>query len=499
MPAGSTLATTNEAVQRLEKEIASYPETDAILSLVGIGGQLGGGQARSAQLFVSLKPLSQRSKSVYQIADQVREAGRAIPGMTVRVAPASFVGTGGQAIQISVKGSDIEVLSQIASQVEEIARNTPGTLDVTNSAGHGAPEMRVQLDQERLSDLGLTSAQVAGALRTAFEGTVATELRRENEDKVDIRVKYGSVGNQSDLASIPDVPLTTPRGTVVKLSQVAKLVPVEGPAEIERENRTRQVAVTSAVNGRPLGDVTADLKQGINALQVPAGYEVVMRGEAEMQDESFNSIGSALLISIVLMYMLMVALYNSLVYPLVIMGALPVASVGAIGALALFGDTLNIFSLIGFIMLTGLVAKNAILVVDYTNTLRDRGYSRQEALLEAGPTRLRPIVMTTAAMVFAMLPMAVKFGEGAATRSPMAIVVIGGLITSTLLTLVVVPAGYTVMDDFQQWVAARFGRKNDPVEAEALPETPERHDFGLSKLAKPGRPVQVKTVGVRAE
>ena len=212
MPAGSTLATTNEAVQRLEKEIASYPETDAILSLVGIGGQLGGGQARSAQLFVSLKPLSQRSKSVYQIADQVREAGRAIPGMTVRVAPASFVGTGGQAIQISVKGSDIEVLSQIASQVEEIARNTPGTLDVTNSAVSGAPEMRVQLDQERLSDLGLTSAQVAGALRTAFEGTVATELRRENEDKVDIRVKYGSSAISPSYL-IPDVPLTTPRGT----------------------------------------------------------------------------------------------------------------------------------------------------------------------------------------------------------------------------------------------------------------------------------------------
>lgn len=499
MPAGTALATTNRAVEQLEREIASYPETDAFLTLVGIGGQHGRSQARSAKIYVNLKPLAQRKKSVDQIADQVRLAGRAIPGMTVRVAPAGFMGSGEQAIQISVKGSDMAVLSQIASRVEEITRKIPGTLDVTNSAVAGSPEMRIQLNQEKLSDLGLTSAQIAGVLRTAFEGTVATELRRENEDKVDIRVKYSSVGNQAELSSIPDIPITTPRGTVVKLGQVAELVPIEGPAEIERENRTRQVLVSSSINGRPLGDVTADLRKAVKELSVPAGYKVVMRGESEMQDESFSSLGSALLISIVLMYMLMVALYNSLVYPLVIMGALPVASVGAIGALALTGDTLNIFSLIGFIMLTGLVAKNAILLVDYTNTLRDRGYSRLEALLEAGPIRLRPIVMTTAAMVFAMFPMALKLGEGSATRSPMAIVVIGGLITSTLLTLVVVPAGYTVMDDLQRWVAARFGRRADPAIVDTLPETAENRELRLPELAKPRGAVQAEAVRVRAE
>lgn len=499
MPAGTTLLATNEAVERLEKEIASYPETDAFLTLVGIGGQMGGGQARSARIFVNLKPLSQRHKSVDRVADQVRQAGRAIPGMTIRVDNASFLGSGEQAIQISVKGSDMAVLAQLASQVEDAAQRVPGTMDVSNSAVAGAPEMRVQLDQEKLSDLGLTSAQVAAALRTAFEGTVATELRRENEDKVDIRVKYALAGGQTELTSIPDISLTTPRGTTVKLSQVAQLVPVEGPAGIERENRTRQVVVSSAVSGRPLGEVTADLKQAMKAVQVPAGYAVVMRGESEMQDESFSSLASALMISIVLMYMLMVALYNSLVYPLVIMGALPVATVGAIGGLALTGDTLNIFSLIGFIMLTGLVAKNAILVVDYTNTLRARGYSRLDALLEAGPTRLRPIVMTTASMVFAMSPMALKVGEGSATRSPMAIVVIGGLITSTLLTLVVVPAGYTVMDDLQEWIVARFRKGDRAKDPESVREGTGRRELHLPRAAKPSSTGQVETVRVRVE
>jgi HAE1 family hydrophobic/amphiphilic exporter-1 len=301
---------------------------------------------------------------------------------------------------------------------------------------------------------------------------VATELRRENEDKVDIRVLYAPTNGSTELDAIPDIPLTTPQGAEVRLNQVAQLVPVEGPAEIERENRVRQIVLGANLAGRPLGDVTADIRQGIDRLSLPAGYSIVMAGDTELQEQAFGDLLKALGISILLIYLLMVALYDSLVYPLVIMGSLPVASVGAIGALAITHNTLSMFSMVGLIMLTGLVAKNAILLVDYTNTLRKRGYSRAEAILEAGPTRLRPILMTTAAMVFAMTPLALKLGEGAETRSPMAIVVIGGLLTSTLLTLVVVPAGYTVMDDFQTWVGARLGRGK---KAEAkLPDQP--HD-----------------------
>ncbi|MGE5620542.1 MAG: efflux RND transporter permease subunit, partial [Sphingomonadaceae bacterium] len=497
MPAGTSLSATNQAVEQLEEQMAKLPEMDSFISLVGQGG----GQARSATIFASLKPRAQRSRGDGQVAEEIRRMAASIPGMKGQVLQASFVSFGTQAIQISVRGGDMAHLTSLAGQVEEIVRRTPGTIDVTNGAAVASPELRVEIDHQKLSDLGLTTAQVASALRTALDGTVATELRRENEDKVDIRVLYAPEAGSSQIASMPDIPLTSVRGTQVRLSQVAKVVPVEGPSEIGRVDRMRQVLVGANLSGtRPLGDVTAELQQSIQKLPLPAGYKVVMGGDAEAQADAFGSLGLAMLFSVVLMYMLMVALYNSLVYPLVIMGALPVASVGAIGALALTGDTLNIMSLVGLIMLTGLVAKNAILLVDYTNTLRAKGYSRLEALLEAGPTRLRPIIMTTAAMVFAMVPVALKIGEGAETRSPMGVVVIGGLLTSTLLTLVVVPAGYTVMDDLQRWVAARFGRRDETAKADEEKGQEHRERSPLYQTsAHPQKTLPMEAIRVRVE
>lgn len=469
LPAGTALSTTNDAVQELETKLARVPEMESFLSTVGTGGQHGRGQARSARIYIRLKPVSQRARTVFEVSEEVRTLASDIPGVKARVNLPSVAGYSNQPILISVRGPEVETLTKLGEQVEEIVRRTPGTGDVTNSAVAGAPEMRLEIDHAKISDLGLTTAQVASAVRTAFEGTVATELRRENEDKVDIRVKYGGEGD-SEMAAMLDIPIATPKGTTVKLGQVAALLPVEGPAEIERQNRMRQVEIGANLTGRPLGEVVSEIRAATDKLALPAGYSLFFAGDAELQEDAFSSIGKAMLIGIVLMYMLMVALYNSLVYPLVIMGAVPVAAVGAIGALALTGNTLNMFSLTGMIMLVGLVGKNAILLVDYTNTLRERGYSRWEAILEAGPTRLRPIVMTTAAMVFAMVPLALRIGEGAETRSPMAVVVIGGLLASTLLTLVVVPAGYTVMDDLQGWVGSTLGRRRRVEAAEAAEE-----------------------------
>ncbi len=453
MPASTTLDATSHATQGLEKQIAALPEVDSLISIVGDSS------SRKGTIYVNLKPLSQRKRSVNQVAADVRSMISKIPGMKGQAGPSSMFGDGSaQPITVSISGSDMAVLTKLAGQIEDIVRKTPGTVDVTNSAAAGSPEMRMEIDHAKLADLGLTTAQVASSVQTAIEGTVASELRRDNEDKVDIRVMYAAAAG-SELTAIPDIPLTTPTGARVKLDQVAKLVPVEGPTEITRTDRMRRVNVGAGLTGaRPSGDVADDVKKAVNRLALPDGYKISLGGESEQQDDAFGSLGLALIFSVVLMYMLMVALFNSLIYPVVIMGAVPLASVGAIGALAVTGDTLNIMSMVGMIMLMGLVTKNGILLVDYTNTLRSRGYSRLEALLEAGPTRLRPILMTTAAMVCAMLPVASKLGEGASTRAPMGIVVIGGLLTSTLLTLVVVPAGYTVMDDIQEWVSARFKR-----------------------------------------
>jgi hydrophobic/amphiphilic exporter-1 (mainly G- bacteria), HAE1 family len=473
MPPGYSLAATNDAVQQFEEQFTKLPEVESVLTLIGTGGSFGLPQKRSATVYAHLKSLAQRNRSSFQIADDARRIGSAIPGMQTTVAMPSMVGYTGPPISVRIRGADIDTLSAIATQAEEVIRRTPGTIDVKNSAEAGSPEIRLQIDQQKVSDLGLTTAQVASALRTAYEGTVATELRKENEDKVDIRVLYATDPNGSELASVPDISLSTPQGTMVKLSQVASLVPVEGPTVIDREARVRQITINANLGNRPLGEISEDIRTATKAIELPAGYSITMAGDTQLQEDAFGSLAKALGISILLMFMLMAALYDSLIYPLVIMGSLPVASVGAIGALAITHNTLSMFSLVGLIMLTGLVGKNAILLVDYTNTLRKRGYSRRDAILEAGPIRLRPILMTSTSMIFAMTPLALKLGEGAETRSPLAIVVIGGLITSTLLTLVVIPAGYTVMDDFQGWLAARLGRSSheDQLPGEKSPSS----------------------------
>jgi HAE1 family hydrophobic/amphiphilic exporter-1 len=242
--------------------------------------------------------------------------------------------------------------------------------------------------------------------------------------------------------------------------------------------------VTADLSGRTAGDVAKDIQAGLDQISVPGGYQITQGGEAQSQNESFGQILQALGLSVLLMYMLMVALFESLIFPLMIMFSLPLAVVGAFGLLALTGNTLNMLSMIGMILLTGLVGKNAILLVDYTNTLRKRGLERNQALLQAGPTRLRPILMTTSALVLAMSPIALKLGEGSEWRAPMAVTVIGGLLTSTLLTLVLIPAVYTIMDDFtgamsrvpraiRRLVGWRPARRSHVAEPEA-PRQPER-------------------------
>jgi HAE1 family hydrophobic/amphiphilic exporter-1 len=247
---------------------------------------------------------------------------------------------------------------------------------------------------------------------------------------------------------IEQLPLTTASGTTIRLGDVAKVVPATEPAQINDQARQLEVSVSvTAAPGVPLGQVVTEVNQAMRGIVIPAGYSYTFGGAAQQQAQVFAPLEAAFALSILLVYMLTSALYESFLYPLAVLLSLPLATVGALGALALTGNTLNLYSFMGLIMLIGLVAKNAILLVDYTNTLRDRGYSRYEALIEAGRTRLRPILMTTCTMIFAMLPLAIKFGTGSEQRSPMATVLVGGLLTSTVLTLIFVPVMYTYLDD----------------------------------------------------
>jgi HAE1 family hydrophobic/amphiphilic exporter-1 len=449
MPAGTTLNATNDATRRVEERLLVVPEVDHVFTTVGVGaGFLDTGQARFAVILAQLKDKQHRQRSSQAVADATRGFGQGIPGLTLKArAQSTFGGGDSGAIQVRVQGDDQQVLAALATQVAEVVRKVPGTVDVSDGGVVGQPELVVAIDRDRAADFGLTAGQVASVLRTGLAGSIVGTFRPEGTKGWDVNV----ILNPDDRArvdQITDIPIVTPHGATIRLGQVAQVAMVSGPTQVTRRNRERLVTVTADTT-RASGDVSQEIQASLDKLRVPGGYKVSQGGEAQAQGESFLQIFQALGLSVALMYLLMALLFESLLFPLVVLLSLPLALVGAFGLLALTGNTLNLMSMIGMILLTGLVGKNAILLVDYTNHLRKQGLARSEALLQAGPIRLRPILMTTSALILAMLPLALKLGEGGEWRAPMAVTVVGGLVTSTLLTLLVVPSVYTIVDDAQ--------------------------------------------------
>ena len=449
MPPGTTLDVTNAATQTIEQRLMAWPEISQVFTSVGVNrsGGFGTGGGRFATLTVELIPKKDRVKTPSDLSQAARSLGTDIAGARVSAAPTGGIGGGGGAgVQVRIQGEDSKVLAGLAAQVADIVKKVPGTTDVNDGGVTGDPELVVNIDRRQAADLGLTPAQVGSVLRTGLAGSTVSTYRPEGTTGWDINVILNPAERQS-VNQVGEIPIVTPRGSTIQLGQIANVTTVSGPTQISRRDRQRSVYVTANLNGRAAGDVSKDIQLGLDQVVTPSGYKVTQGGEAQSQAESFGQIFAALGLSMLLMYMLMVALFESLVYPLMIMFSLPLAVVGAFGLLALTGNSLNMMSMIGLILLTGLVGKNAILLVDFTNTLRKRGLARNEALLQAGPTRLRPIIMTTSAIILAMSPIALKLGEGSEWRAPMAVTVIGGLLTSTLLTLVLIPAVYTIMDD----------------------------------------------------
>ena len=456
MPPGSALEVTDAAMQKIEQRVSAWPEVKEVFSSVGVnrgGGGFGTSGGRFGTITVELIAKKDRVRTPAILSEEARGFGYDIPGATVTAAPTGGIGGGGGAgVQVRIQGDDSKVLAGLATQVADIVRKVNGTTDVNDGGVTGEPELVVNIDRVQAADLGLTPGQVASVLRTGLAGSTVSQFRPEGTSGWDINVILNP-DERERVSQIGEIPIVTPRGSTIRLGQIASVNSVSGPTSVSRYNRQRTVYVSANLNGRPAGDVSKDIQAGLDKMTVPAGYVVAQGGEAQDQQESFAQIFAALGLSVLLMYMLMVALFESLIYPLMIMFSLPLAVVGAFGLLAVTGNSLNMMSMIGLILLTGLVGKNAILLVDYTNTLRARGLARNAALQQAGPTRLRPILMTTSALVLAMSPIALKLGEGSEWRAPMAVTVIGGLLTSTLLTLVLIPAVYTIMDDFSGLLA----------------------------------------------
>src|SRR5579864_8373434 len=478
-PPGTALTAMDAAAKQMEAYLQSMPETQYVFDSVSQGGGFGRGGVR-ASLDVQVVPKAQRTRSVFDIINDVRAYGRRIAGVQTSVNVQSPLGGGGgfggggtASVNVQIAGPDLDTLNQVSDQVIATMSTIPGLADVQNSSNAGNPELHIQLDRARMAQLNVTSQSVATALRTAVSGTVVTPYRPYGATQQDITLIANDAQRQ-DLNSIASIPVGTGSATgaggtttstsstnatvtsgtsttpgIVTLGQIATIGYGTGPVSIQRVDRNRTMTISGTATGRSLGDVAGDVSKAMGQISLPAGYSWQIRGGVQQLNNSFATLGQALILSVVLEYMLLVALYESWFYPIVLILGVPLGIVGALWGLFVTHNTLNIFSIIGLIMAVGLVAKTGILLVDYTNTLRRRGLNRTEALAEAARVRLRPILMTTCTMSFGMLPLALKLEPGAESRAPMAVVVIGGLLTSTFLAIFVTPSLYTLLDDLQ--------------------------------------------------
>ena len=449
MPPGTSLPATSEAMSSLETRLMELPEVQGVFGSVGGGGGFfgAGPRADSGTISVQLVNKGERKRSALEVLEEARRVGRSIPGMIVTGNVQSSFSGGSAPINIRILGDDLNTLEGISNQVLTIVRNTPGTTDARLGNLGGLPEVQAVVDRSRAAPLGITPANVASTLRTAVTGTVVGQFNRSGRTQSDVRMKLDGADKMT-LPKLGAMPIFAPAtGSMVRLDEVASLQRTSGPSQINRAGQQRSVSVDANVIGRSLGDVARDLQPQFRQLPLPPGYRVVFVGQVDRLKQTFSALLHALAMSAVLVYMLLAALYESLWRPLAIMLSIPLALVGAFTGLLVSVNTFNLFSMLGMILLMALVAKNAILLVDYTDTLRKRGMARGEAIIEAGATRLRPILMTSFTIVFAMIPLALKLEAGAESRSPIAVVLMGGVLSSMLLTLVVVPVAYTLLED----------------------------------------------------
>jgi len=469
LPNGSELNETDNVVKEVEEILKDVEEIDYVYSSVGGGGtgmNMGGSSTNSASMMVMLKNLDQRDRSSFEIADQIRSMVKDVPGAEIGVSPASFMmaggGLAGGGLSISIKGDDIDTLETLSNDFKEIVENVSGTREIETSISEGIPEVRVRIDKDRASRYGLTTGQIANTVRNTLSGRTVTTFKYENEE-LDVVIK-GDERYKESMSALESLPLTGPTGAVIPLEQVAEVYLDRGPISIERENQSRVVSVSADTFGRDVASVSSEIESILADYNMPQGYTYSFGGEVELIEDAFNDLIIVLLLAILLVYMILAAQFESLMYPFIIMFTVPLALSGGFLGLAITGVDISIVSIIGFIVLVGIVVNNAIVLVDYINKRRDMGETRREAILNAGPIRLRPILMTALTTILALVPLAVVGGEGSEIQLPMATVVIGGLTLSTILTLIFVPVMYTIIDDIAHFFKKLFGMLDDEDE-----------------------------------
>jgi HAE1 family hydrophobic/amphiphilic exporter-1 len=454
LPPGSTLENTNRVTHEIERLIAALPETKKILSNVGKGPQ---NQLlnNESQLVVTLVPKDDREKSTDDVIQQIKQITRRIPGIKLYVSQLSITGESGEApIQVFVAGINTDSILTTSERVAAALRGTDGITDIKFSSEKGNPETRIDINRQKIAELGLTVMDVGTTLQVALTGNDDSKYREGSND-YPIRIALDKF-DRTSMDDIGNLSFTNAFGKQIQLEQFADVYQTTGPTKLERQNRNPSAIVSAFTDGTvPNGTIVTEFQKKFNN-NVALGTSISLEGDEKMRSEGMDSLMLALIAAITFVYFIMVLLFDSFIYPFIVLFSIPLALIGALAALALTGNAISIFSMLGVIMMIGLVAKNAILLVDRTNEQRTSGHSLDDALIEAGNSRIRPIFMTTLTMVFGMLPIATAAGAGSEWKNGLAWALIGGLTSSMFLTLVVVPVVYLRLEKLKTGFAILF-------------------------------------------
>nr|AGF93391.1 cation/multidrug efflux pump [uncultured organism] len=450
LPSGTHLEKTNSISLKIEEIVSQIPEVNSILTNIGSSSMMqigGGGSSGSdiANFLIKLVPSTQRDRTTSEVIEEIRSKIN-IPDVTIDVSSMDMVGGGmggGKPVNIKVKGDSLETLSQITSRIKKEISGIQGIREVEDSFSEGRPELQIKINRTLAAKQGLRVGQIGSTIEAAISGKVATRYEVEGEE-YDIRVKL----KEKDIdtpAQVRNLMLVSNRGNKVPLENIASFKMEEGPRTIEREDQVRYATVSAALFNTNLGTAMEKVQQRLDQnLTMPPGYEIEYGGQYQEMTASFQDLFFAFILAVILVYMVMASQFESLLHPFVIMFTVPMAIIGVLLGLYITGHNISVVSIIGIVMLAGIVVNNAIVLVDYINTVRERGKNVKEAILEAGPIRLRPILMTAFTTILALLPIALGIGEGAEIQAPMGVVVIGGLSIATFLTLYVIPVLYSI-------------------------------------------------------
>jgi hydrophobic/amphiphilic exporter-1 (mainly G- bacteria), HAE1 family len=466
-PVGSSLEVTEAKAKQVEAIVREFPEVRYTLSTINTGAENG---KIYASIYIRLVDRKDRKRNVDQMSATLRERLRQVPGITVTHAGLLDAVGGNKQVEFSLQGNDLRELERLTTEAMDKIRNIPGLVDLDSSVKPNKPTIEVKVQREAANDLGLSLGAIGNQLRVLVAGSTVTNWRAADDQTYDVNVRLAPNARNAmqDLERLPFTLGTNADGSprVARLNQVAQVVEGTGPNQINRRDLMREVAINANVYNRSAGEVSADIRKAMDSIQMPPGYRYQFSGSTKNMAESFGYAISALVLAVVFIYMILASQFKSFLQPMALMTALPLTLIGVVLALLLFGSSLSMFSVIGVIMLMGLVTKNAILLVDFAIRSREpqeqpdgsikQGLSRHDALLLAAEVRLRPILMTTLAMVFGMVPLAFALSEGSEQRAPMGQAVIGGVITSSLLTLVVVPVVYCYLDDLAEWMKRKW-------------------------------------------